>query len=438
VLRQRIAPITIYEGELPNCIHTALHPNRSYTYRARSIGDDVLRIGTSDWSSPIAVRTSAAPPRSSTTVSNTTTTSTSTGVPSNGIPSSPPPPTVSPKTKKGTPVVKVTWQPPTQLNGALISGFRVQMASESSNGPWTDVFTTPPLVKPTARCVTQHDIANLAPHRSYWFRVAAFSIGGQSNWSRPTMIRTTHMGVPHAPSLPLLIGDTPDGLHIQWNAPDNSGSPIMNYLLSMAVVDDVALRNSHITPPASPATPPTSTPTSFASAIAAAAAASGINSITSPMAHYPTSRIPSPAPLITSLPLLSSSHVPSHLSMSPMPSSSPVSLSRSVSNSSTSSTDSKRSSSSLSTAASPSPSPPPSTRPLLPSLPNLPLGSLIWKPVYDGVATDFVIPHHLVAPSTVYVFRVNAVNIMGTGPWSDLLIGMLLSLTYISLRRFNV
>ncbi|XP_076055481.1 neogenin protein frazzled isoform X2 [Oratosquilla oratoria] len=126
--------------------------------------------------------------------------------------------------------VTLSWREP-QMNNALINGYsvyyrqegsqreRVQNVSASSSSQSFDEYKT--------------QISNLAPGSTYKVRVMAYTVTGLLGPSSPEIVVRTRPDVdlPAAPEDLKVMATSPTSLHVSWEPPENSKTPIRGYTM---------------------------------------------------------------------------------------------------------------------------------------------------------------------------------------------------------------
>ena len=134
---------------------------------------------------------------------------------------------------RGLSVIELDWTRPSSSGTSAVTGYRIQ-SSSSRTGRWTDLEAN------TRTTRTTYQDTGLAPNTTRYYRVAAISAAGTSNWSNVASATTDDLTVPGAPrgltvSPNALKGSTE--LRLSWTAPvDSGGSRITGYRIERAVV----------------------------------------------------------------------------------------------------------------------------------------------------------------------------------------------------------
>uniref|UniRef100_A0A1I8Q4Z2 Fibronectin type-III domain-containing protein n=1 Tax=Stomoxys calcitrans TaxID=35570 RepID=A0A1I8Q4Z2_STOCA len=200
------APTMAYRGKDAYCVIKDLQPGNAYEVQSRAIN----RIGAGAWSPWFEFSSAAAPPNN--------------------------PESLKVIVKSAT-QLHVTWQEPANKGGAPISEYRLESATATmGNSEESSSLESPPasafhICYQGLQCST--DLRNLLPFTSYYFRVNACNVAGMSKWS-PLVNCRTPAAVPSAPQ----IKDfefTSNEATLRWSAPDNNGSPILNYTIEYTV-----------------------------------------------------------------------------------------------------------------------------------------------------------------------------------------------------------
>ena len=134
---------------------------------------------------------------------------------------------------RGTSVIELRWRAPSPSGTAAVTGYRIQSSSTGTGG-WRDIEVN------TRRTRTTYEDTSLSPNTTRYYRVAAISDAGTSDWSNVADATTDDLTVPGAPTA---LRATPDGLkgstqiRLNWSAPSNDGgSPITGYRIERAVI----------------------------------------------------------------------------------------------------------------------------------------------------------------------------------------------------------
>nr|XP_020759690.1 fibronectin type-III domain-containing protein 3A isoform X1 [Odocoileus virginianus texanus]XP_020759691.1 fibronectin type-III domain-containing protein 3A isoform X1 [Odocoileus virginianus texanus]XP_020759692.1 fibronectin type-III domain-containing protein 3A isoform X1 [Odocoileus virginianus texanus]XP_020759693.1 fibronectin type-III domain-containing protein 3A isoform X1 [Odocoileus virginianus texanus]XP_020759694.1 fibronectin type-III domain-containing protein 3A isoform X1 [Od len=124
---------------------------------------------------------------------------------------------------------KITWDPPKDNGGAAINKYVVEMAEGSNGNKWDMIYSG---------ATREHLCDRLNPGCFYRFRVYCISDGGQSAVSESLLVQTP--AVPPGPCLPPRLQGRPKAKEIQlrWGPPlVNGGSPISCYGVEMSPVE---------------------------------------------------------------------------------------------------------------------------------------------------------------------------------------------------------
>ena len=74
-------------------------------------------------------------------------------------------------------------------------------------------------------------LSGLRPGLMYQFRVCAVNVMGQGEWSRPSLSRYTLCLAPSAPEAPRAVSAELHSITVEWDPPDENGSPISFWVL---------------------------------------------------------------------------------------------------------------------------------------------------------------------------------------------------------------
>ena len=148
-----------YKGDALAYTVDDLRPGHAYSARVRALNS----CGWGPWSAVISGTTAA------------------------DVPSAPDAPTTSARTSTG---VRLSWAPPLLDNGALVTGYELQMAAGGAQGAFSAVFSG---------AETSFKAAQLSPGMAYAFRVRAANAVGAGAWSAAALV-TTSLAPPAAPT----------------------------------------------------------------------------------------------------------------------------------------------------------------------------------------------------------------------------------------------
>ena len=133
---------------------------------------------------------------------------------------------------RGRSAIQLDWTRPSSSGTSPVTGYQIQWSS-TGTGRWQN------LVANTRSTTTRRTDDGLSPGTTRYYRVAAISAAGTSDWSDIADATTDEVTVPGAPRS---LSATPDGLQgstqirLSWRAPsDDGGSPITGYRIERAV-----------------------------------------------------------------------------------------------------------------------------------------------------------------------------------------------------------
>ena len=116
---------------------------------------------------------------------------------------------------EGPNAIRLTWQVPTDIGGAMITGYRIEVAPDS-RGPWVA------LVADSRSTVTTYTHTGLPPVTTRFYRVSAINAAGIG---RPTT-SVSATTLPDVPAAPTGLTASPQGtsrIDLSWRAPANDG-----------------------------------------------------------------------------------------------------------------------------------------------------------------------------------------------------------------------
>ncbi|XP_070539464.1 fibronectin type-III domain-containing protein 3A-like isoform X2 [Ptychodera flava] len=179
----------VYRGQDTDCMVSGLLAGRKYAFRVRAFN----RAGGSPFSEYFFVTTGAGPPDA---------------------------PVVPSFICKSPHVVVVSWHTPCG-NGAEITEYRLEWAT--TEGSFTHHYVGPLL---------SHEVKALQPATYYYFRVQAVNSAGPGPYSAVATC-VTPPSSPGAVTHLELLANTAYSLEVQWKAPNNYGSEITSYNISI-------------------------------------------------------------------------------------------------------------------------------------------------------------------------------------------------------------
>ncbi|XP_017858644.1 PREDICTED: fibronectin type-III domain-containing protein 3A isoform X4 [Drosophila arizonae] len=188
-------PQIVYRGKQDYFVAQQLAPGGVYEAQVRAIN----RIGAGSWSPWLRFEAAAAPPSA---------------------------PTDLEVVVKSATHLTVTWKPPAQLNGAAVSGYSLQSASQQLDEPQAE--------PPSAQfhgCYqgpqTLVELRNLTPYTRYYLRVLASNAAGAGPVTDAVCV-STPAAVPGAPQM-LGYEFTSQEVTLNWTTPASHGADISNY-----------------------------------------------------------------------------------------------------------------------------------------------------------------------------------------------------------------
>lgn len=152
-------------------------------------------------------------------------------------PAAPAAPTVRPGSEGTSTSLDIIWVPPVGLGGSSIQEYRISVRECDDKGDWK------PLATPLKS--TELTLTDLAPARTYAFRVSAKNVAGWSNFSAATECCTTAT-TPSAPLDLAIESVSSASVTVTWVAPAANGAPI----------DRFDIEFSPVTAPGATASPP--------------------------------------------------------------------------------------------------------------------------------------------------------------------------------------
>ena len=140
---------------------------------------------------------------------------------STAIPATIPDPPINLSTSSGISSISISWNPPVNNGGALISSYTLQYRTGAGN------WTTIPLISPTTS--PQYIITGLNQSTTYDIQIAAVNVVGTGSYSIIVTGQTD--STPNNPTD--LHGNRGNAqVSLNWTAPSNNGgTPIVNYLV---------------------------------------------------------------------------------------------------------------------------------------------------------------------------------------------------------------
>uniref|UniRef100_A0A8C4NCH8 Fibronectin type III domain containing 3A n=1 Tax=Eptatretus burgeri TaxID=7764 RepID=A0A8C4NCH8_EPTBU len=120
---------------------------------------------------------------------------------------------------------KVSWDPPKDNGGASITKFQLEMAEANKPQQWDVVYSGHG---------REHVCDQLQPGNTHSLRCCCYNVGGQSQYSDVLNVETPPLP-PGAPPLPRLVGKSrARELHLRWGTPAvNGGCAVLEYTLEL-------------------------------------------------------------------------------------------------------------------------------------------------------------------------------------------------------------
>ena len=123
--------------------------------------------------------------------------------------------------------IKLTWQAPADIGGAMITGYRIEVAP-SSHGPWT------PLLTDSHSTATTYTHTGLPPVTTRFYRVSAINRAGIGR-ATVSVSATTLPAVPAPPTGMTATARGTSRIDLSWRTPSNDGgSRIIGYRIEVS------------------------------------------------------------------------------------------------------------------------------------------------------------------------------------------------------------
>ncbi|XP_066294310.1 tenascin-X-like isoform X3 [Branchiostoma lanceolatum] len=131
--------------------------------------------------------------------------------------------------------IRVTWQAPTDINGDLL-GYYI----------YYSVFESEEMLKAEAGPAdTTYLIGGLRPATEYEIYLTAYTVGGESEHSQSTFVRTL-AGVPGAPASIRASSLGSEAIEVFWQPPPQSNGEILGYRLQYQIVGEESVSTQEV------------------------------------------------------------------------------------------------------------------------------------------------------------------------------------------------
>ena len=144
--------------------------------------------------------------------------------------SAPDAPTALAAAARGRETIRLDWAAPASDGGTAITGYRIEVSSDGSSGPWTE------LVANTISAATAYLHRGLSEGDTRHYRVSAINSAGTSNPSGIAFATTEAASVPEPPRDLSAAGRGRNTIDLNWVAPaGDGGADITGYRIEVSV-----------------------------------------------------------------------------------------------------------------------------------------------------------------------------------------------------------
>ncbi|MGR3912930.1 MAG: fibronectin type III domain-containing protein, partial [Gammaproteobacteria bacterium] len=119
----------------------------------------------------------------------------------------------------------ISWSPPTNTNGANITGYKIRWAAETAPAAYLNTGGAEGMDVSGGASAATHAITNLTTGTAYRAEVAAVNSHGTGGWADAQTATPADPVTPGAPSAPrmLAVSNANTKLHLRWDAPQDAG-----------------------------------------------------------------------------------------------------------------------------------------------------------------------------------------------------------------------